>query len=130
MAGRCDSASAARTVEVELSAPGHGRATAATFLIHYPNRSVGLPGEGMAASVQQRILRRQPGASYFANDLGDAIRIVAQATGGLTQKPLLAVSFDDCSGQTPRPDQFGCLVEGCADEFGLIEGCACSIVVP
>jgi hypothetical protein len=125
----CDPATTRRTAAVTFAAPED--VTSVSFFVRYADGQVSLPGSGIVPSVQQRILMRQPGVSYIGNDLDFAVRVVVTATGGLTQQPAFTLSFDDCSGaEPPLASQFRCTVEACANEFGLIEGCECSIDLP
>jgi hypothetical protein len=112
--------------KVVISAPSVP--TSVTTLVGYKSNVVQLPGSGIVGSVQARIMMRQSGASYLGNDLDYALRTVVQKAAGLALGTLNSIIFDRCSGAPlPTAADFGCTVEGCADEFGLLGGCTCTI---
>jgi hypothetical protein len=114
------------TFKVVISAPSVP--TSVTTLVGYKSNVVQLPGSGIVGSVQARIMMRQSGASYLGNDLDYALRTVVQKAAGLALGTLNSIIFDRCSGAPlPTAADFGCTVEGCADEFGLLGGCTCTI---
>lgn len=150
----CTPAVSTRPFRVDLSVPDVEAATSVTFFVDYPEASVVLPGSGIAPSVRQRLFFGtcdtaggefcernadcpasadciRPSVSVIANDFDHAIRVVVTATAGVPEEPSFFIEFDDCSGATPPPiANFGCVIQGCAGEFGLIDGCECSVVEP
>jgi hypothetical protein len=120
-----------QSVQVNFTAPEGETVTSVTFFVRYADGQVGLPGTGIVPSVQPRIQMRQQGVGYIGNDLDYALRVVVTATAGLTQQPAFSISFDDCTdADPPTAGQFRCIIEGCATEFGTIEGCECSVELP
>jgi hypothetical protein len=124
----CTDSGVDATMKVKLTAPE--TVTSVTVLVGYKSNFVSLPGSGIVASVQGRIQMRQSGAGSTGNDLDYALRIVINKASGLAQDPtaLNSIIFDRCTGApVPVPADFGCTVEGCSGEFGLIDGCVCTI---
>jgi hypothetical protein len=148
----CNPADTMRLIEITFSAPSD--ATSATFFVNYPDGTVSIPGSGIGGAISRRILPgrcettemefcgvagdcpgnarcNRPALTVIPNDLDHALRIVLQGTTPVPQGPAFAILFDDCTGATPpTADDFRCTVQGCADEFGLIEGCTCGVSVP
>lgn len=117
------------TFQVNLDAPE--TVTSVTTLVGYKSNVVMIPGSGIVASVQGRIQMRQSGATYIGNDLDYALRTVVNKSSGLALGKLNTILFDRCTGApVPTAADFGCTIEGCSGEFGLIDGCTCQIVTP
>jgi hypothetical protein len=115
---------------IDFAPPANETATSVTFLVGYNNQRLSLPGSGITAAIQQKILNRQSGGSYTGNDLDYALRVVVQRNAGLAAGRAFTVTFDACQGATPSLADLGCNIEGCAGEFGLIQGCRCTVTNP
>jgi hypothetical protein len=148
----CDAADTMQLVEVTFSAPRP--ATSATFFVNYPDGTVSLPGSGIGGAISRRVLPgrcettgmefcnvagdcpgnarcNRPALTVIPNDLDHAVRVVVQGTTPVPQGTAFAILFDDCGGATPPAiDDFRCTIQGCADEFGLIDGCECGVDLP
>jgi hypothetical protein len=127
----CTDSGTDATFGITLVVPGGSTATSVTFLVGYKGNVVSIPDSGIVTSVQQRILMRQSGASYVGNDLDFATRVVMTRNAGVAvDRAAFNLMFDACQGATASPSDLGCNVEGCSGEFGLIDGCRCTVSVP
>jgi hypothetical protein len=127
--GACTAAAPVQTFRVNLTPPPFQDPSSVTVLIGYRSTIVSLPGNGSAPAARVRM--RPSGATVTVNDLDYALRTVVTRPGGLTPGRLFVVDFDPCAGAAaPTTADFACTVEGCANQFGPIEGCTCSVVNP
>lgn len=118
------------TFRVDFDAPAGETATSVTFLVSYKSNLLSIPESGIVPMVQQRILMRPSGSSVLGNDLDYAVRAVVTRTAGLAESRVFNVLFDVCQGATPSASDLGCIIEGCSGEFGLIQGCLCTVALP
>ncbi len=127
----CTDSGSDATMQVNFANPPGDSATSVTVLIGYQSDLVSIPGTGLAGTVGARVIMRQSGSTVVANDLNYALRTIVNRNAGLLNGKLYQILFDRCtSAPVPVPADFACTVEGCAGQFGTIEGCTCSVVAP
>ena len=105
--------------------------SAATVLVGYRSDLVSLPGSGASTDLTARFKNKPSGAILAPFDLDYAVRVVMQRTALFSAGRLFTVDFDSCQGaSTPAAADFGCAVTGCANTFGKVEGCTCTVGAP
>lgn len=118
-------------VQVNFLSPEFQDASSITVLLTYPDGVVSLPGTGGDTTVSQRIVNRQSGSTVTPNDLDHALRVVYSRPGRITIGRIFVVNFDQCEdAASPGLETFGCIVTGCSNSFGEIEGCTCTVDFP
>ncbi|HVN87595.1 MAG TPA: hypothetical protein VMW17_22390 [Candidatus Binatia bacterium] len=127
----CSASTPMHTVAVSFTPPVGQVVSGLTVLVGYRSDVVSLPGSGSDSSVSSRIKNRPSNAIFSAFDLDYALRAVMSRSGGLTPGQVFTINFDGCAGMSgPTLDDFGCTVEGCANQFGDVPDCQCSITIP
>lgn len=122
----CRPGAETQTVHVSYQPPGPSAATSVRIALNYPERVLSLPPTG----VTDRVSPLQPRTviTQVAN-ADNTLRAQARCQGctTLAPGPLLAVTFDRCTGAPPPTDgDFACVVEDCKP--GL-SGCTCTATV-
>ncbi|HUI28291.1 MAG TPA: hypothetical protein VL403_19580 [Candidatus Kryptonia bacterium] len=116
-----------RTVTVSLAAPKDTEVSGLALVLKYPSGNVTLPGGGDTA-VTTRVKDRPDKAIVAAHQHDDTVRIVVARSKPIPAGRLLTVDFDSCKGAVPvAATDFSCTIEGCANQFGTIDGCGCSV---
>ncbi|HVM97976.1 MAG TPA: DUF4215 domain-containing protein [Candidatus Acidoferrales bacterium] len=124
----CTATTPVRSVEVDFTAPVGQSVTGITVLVGYRSGTISLPGSGSASSVGARVKNKPSNVIAAVNDLDYALRVVLSRSTEIPQGRLFTVDFDSCQGATtPTASSFGCHVEGCANTFGNVSGCSCSV---
>ncbi|MBI3783287.1 MAG: hypothetical protein HY270_07790 [Deltaproteobacteria bacterium] len=128
MVRACTATTPIRTFTVNFTAPADQTVTGITVLVGYRSGNISLPGSGSASTVGARVKNKPANAIVAANDLDYALRVVISRSSALPAGRLLTIDFDSCQGGTvPTAAEFGCSVQGCANTFGSVPGCSCSV---
>jgi len=127
----CSATTPLRTFAVNFSAPTDQTVSGITVLVGYRSGVVSLPGSGGASSIGSRLKNKPSNAIVAFNDLDYALRVVISRSSPIAPGRLFTVDFDSCThATTPTASDFGCTVEGCANTFGSVSGCSCSVSMP
>lgn len=127
----CTATTPLRTFAVTFSAPTGQDVSGITVLVGYKSGTVSLPGTGSASSVSSRIKNKPSNVIFSSFDLDYALRTVISRSTPIPPGRLYTVDFDSCTGATaPTAANFGCAVEGCANQFGDVSGCTCAVLAP
>jgi len=115
---------------VSLSAPRDQTVVGATLVLAYRGRLANLPGSGADASVRGRVKDTPAGSIVAANDRDYAVRIVVARGKGIPMGKIATVDFDGCKGApAPTAADFSCVIEGCANAFGNLDDCGCTVAM-
>ncbi|MBI1815670.1 MAG: hypothetical protein HYR72_11870 [Deltaproteobacteria bacterium] len=102
-----------------------------TVLVGYRSGTVSLPGSGSASSVGSRVKNKPSNAISAVNDSDYALRVVLSRSAAIPPGRLFTIDFDSCQGAAALAvTDFGCTVEGCANVFGAVQGCTCTVGTP
>ncbi|HUI24588.1 MAG TPA: hypothetical protein VL403_00785 [Candidatus Kryptonia bacterium] len=127
----CTATTPLRTFGVNFAAPAQQSVSGLTLLIGYRSSIVSLPGTGSATSVAARVKNKPANAIFSAFDLDYALRTVLSRSSPFTPGRLFTIDFDSCSGATaPTAADFGCTIQGCANSFGDVDDCTCTVTAP
>ncbi|HVN87594.1 MAG TPA: hypothetical protein VMW17_22385 [Candidatus Binatia bacterium] len=127
----CTATTPLRTFAVTFAAPAGQDVSGITVLVGYKSGTVSLPGKGNAATVSARIKNKPSNVIFSAFDLDYALRTVLSRSTPIPLGLLYTIDFDSCTGATaPTAADFGCTVEGCANQFGDVSGCTCAVTQP
>ncbi|HUI28292.1 MAG TPA: hypothetical protein VL403_19585, partial [Candidatus Kryptonia bacterium] len=124
----CSAAAPTHTVAVSFAAPTSQDVTGLTIVLGYRSDVVSLPGTGADSSASARVKNRPSNTIFSAFDLDYALRAVLSRSNAFKPGQIFTVDFDGCSGSAaPTVADFGCSVVGCANSFGDVDGCSCSV---
>lgn len=127
----CAATTARHTVTVNASAPEEQHVAGFTIVVGYRGAVLSLPGQGADSSVRERVKNTPTEAIVAAYDRDYALRVVVSRSSAIPSGRLLTVDFDGCSGAAaPTTADVSCMVEGCANQFGAVVDCTCSITLP
>jgi cysteine-rich repeat protein len=125
----CSTVTPGVTVSVSYDAPDDSIA-GLTVLVGYRSSVVNLPGSGSTASVAARVRNKPSNSITAVNDLDYALRVVLSRANPIPLGRIFTVDFDACdAAPSPCAADFGCMVEGCANRFGRVDGCTCVVTL-
>ena len=127
----CSATTPLQTFRVNIALPAGQTVTALTLLVGYRSDLVSIPGSGADTSVAGRFKNRPSNTVFAAFDLDYAVRTVLGRSAGFASGRIFTIDFDSCSGASAAtPADFGCSVVGCANGFGDVSDCVCTVSVP
>ncbi|HVM96124.1 MAG TPA: hypothetical protein VMT89_07030 [Candidatus Acidoferrales bacterium] len=127
----CTATTPVRTATINFTAPDGANVTGITVLVGYRSGTISLPGTGAASTVGARVKNKPSNVIAAVNDLDYALRVVLSRSTTIPAGRLFTVDFDGCQGAVaPTAASFGCHVEQCANTFGNVQGCTCSVAFP
>ncbi|HVN87596.1 MAG TPA: hypothetical protein VMW17_22395 [Candidatus Binatia bacterium] len=120
-----------RSAAVDLAIPKDQTVSGLAVLIKFPAQAVTLPNTVSDRAVAERVTNRPDKAIVAAHVNEDTIRVVLARAEVFAPGQLIGIDFDSCRGaSTPVAADFSCSVEGCANQFGAVEGCTCAVRLP
>jgi len=120
-----------RSALVDLSIPKDQTTSGLAVLIKYPTQAVTIPNISSDRAVAERVKSRPDKAIVAAHVNAGTIRVVLARSEVFPAGPLFSIDFDSCQGSSgPVAGDFACSVEGCANQYGAVDGCTCSVRVP
>jgi hypothetical protein len=126
----CTPAAAHRPLAVSFNAPADQEVTGLIVSLRYPSKGVSLPGTGADPSIAARVIDRPSDAVVAVHQRDDALRVVLSRAQPFVPGRLFTIDFDGCEGATTLTGaDFACQLEGCANQFGKVDGCACSVLM-